>query len=82
MADRSSADKTCKNCPQQKTARHKEMTDYKLALIAFLAAFIATSFDSAEGFERRWCETYQEWCTPVAGDELEEWKDENQRISE
>lgn len=54
------------------------MTDYKLALAAFLAAFIATSFDSAEGFERRWCGTYPEWCTPVADDELEEWKNDKQ----
>jgi len=49
------------------------MTDYKLALAAFLAAFIAVSFDDAEGFERRWCETYSEWCTTVAEDELKEW---------
>jgi hypothetical protein len=52
------------------------MTDYKLALAAFLAALIATSLDSAEAFERRWCETYQDWCTPVAADELEEWKND------
>jgi hypothetical protein len=52
------------------------MTDYKLALAAFLAALIATSLDSAEAFERRWCETYPEWCTPVADKELEEWKND------
>lgn len=49
------------------------MTDYKLALAAFLAALIATSFDDAEGFEHRWCETYPEWCMPVAAEELKEW---------
>ena len=49
------------------------MADYKLVLIAFLAALIATSLDSAEGFERRWCETYPEWCTTVAAEELKEW---------
>lgn len=52
------------------------MTDYKLALAAFLAALIATSFDDAEAFERRWCQTHTEWCTPVAADELEEWKND------
>jgi len=58
------------------------MISWQTALLGFLVVYVFSSCVDAGGFDRRWCPTYQEWCTPVAGAELEEWKDENQRISE
>ena len=61
------------------TSRNKKMNDHLLIAICLIIVGIVVVQD--DGFEHRWCETYPDWCMPVAGDELEEWKnDNNQRI--
>lgn len=49
------------------------MIGWQTALIGFLVVYVLSSCVDADGFDKRWCPTYPEWCTSVAGDELEEW---------
>lgn len=50
------------------------MSDHLLIAIGLLIVGIVIIQD--DGFEHRWCETYPEWCMPVAAEELEEWKND------
>lgn len=54
------------------------MISWQTALLGFLVVYVLSSCVDAGGFDRRWCQTYTEWCTPVAADELEEWKNDKQ----
>lgn len=46
------------------------MSDHLLIAIGMLIVCIVIVQD--DDFEYRWCETYPEWCMPVAANELEE----------
>lgn len=54
------------------------MISWQTALLGFFVVYVLSSCVDAGGFERRWYGTYPEWCTPVADDELEEWKNDKQ----
>lgn len=41
------------------------MSDHLLIAIGVLIVAIVIVQD--DGFEHRWCETYPDWCMPVAG---------------
>ena len=52
------------------------MSEWMKTLIGLLLAIVFVEIVDAGGFDRRWCETYPELCTPVAAEELEEWKND------
>jgi hypothetical protein len=54
---------------------HK-VSEWMKTLIGLLLAIVFVEIVDAGGFDRRWCETYPELCTPVAAEELEEWKND------
>lgn len=52
------------------TGMRNKMSDHFLIAIGVLIVGIVMIQD--DGFEHRWCETYPDWCMPVAAEELEE----------
>ena len=49
------------------------MSEWMKTLIGLLLAIVFVEIVDSGGFDRRWCQTYPEWCATVAADELKEW---------